>query len=76
MQRHDTDVTSLVLGLVMVGIAAVWALLQTGVLTLAVLPLVVPALLITVGAVGVVAALLRSRRPEPSVSDPTSVPLP
>jgi hypothetical protein len=76
VQRHDTDVTSLVLGLVMVGIAAVWALVQTGVLTPDLLPLAIPVLLITVGAVGVAAAFVRSRPSEPPLSDPTSAPLP
>jgi hypothetical protein len=76
VQRHDTDVTSLVLGLVMVGIAAVWALVQTGVLTPDLLPLAIPVLLITVGAVGVAAALVRSRPSEPPLSDTTSAPLP
>ena len=63
MQAHETDVTSLVFGLVFVGIALVWLLVQTGVLTTAVLPLVMPLMLVVVGVVGVIAALAR-RHPE------------
>jgi hypothetical protein len=62
---HDTDVTSLMFGLVFAGSALVWALVQTGVLTLSVLPVAVPVLLVVVGVVGVAAALSRGRRDEP-----------
>jgi apolipoprotein N-acyltransferase len=62
VQAHETDVTSLVFGLVFVGVAAVWVLVQNGVLTAAVLPVAVPALLVGVGLVGVLAALARGRR--------------
>lgn len=62
MHRHETDVTSLVAGLVLVGIALVWALVELGVLTVSMLPTAVPAVLLTVGVVGVATALARSRR--------------
>lgn len=62
MQLHDTDVTSLVFGLVFLGITVVWALVEVGVLTLSLLPVVVPAVLVVVGAVGVAAAVRRARR--------------
>lgn len=65
MNVHDTDVTSLMFGLVFAGSALVWALVQTGVLTLSVLPVAVPVLLVVVGVVGVAAALSRGRRDEP-----------
>lgn len=65
MSVHDTDVTSLMFGLVFAGSALVWALVQTGVLTLSVLPVAVPVLLVVVGVVGVAAALSRGRRDEP-----------
>lgn len=55
------DVTSLVAGLVFVGIAAVWLLVQLQVLTLAVLPVAVAVVLVVVGVIGVVAAALRAR---------------
>jgi hypothetical protein len=53
-------VTSLVFGLVFVGIALLWALVQTGVLGVSVLPVALPVLLVVVGVVGVLAALARS----------------
>jgi glucose dehydrogenase len=59
---HDTDVTSLVFGLVFLGITLVWALVEVGVLTLSLLPVVVPAVLVVVGALGVAAAVRRARR--------------
>jgi len=62
VQVHDTDVTSLMFGLVFAGSALVWALVETGVLTLSVLPVAVPVLFVVVGVVGVVAALSRGRR--------------
>jgi hypothetical protein len=71
VRRHETDVTSLVFGLVFVGAALVWALVQTGVLRAAVLPVALPLLLVVVGTVGVAAALTRQRRPEPSAPDPS-----
>jgi hypothetical protein len=59
---HDTDVTSLVFGLVFVGLSAVWGLLELGVLTVSVLPLAIPLVLVAVGVVGVVVAVARNRR--------------
>ncbi len=70
MRRHETDVMSLVFGLVFVGAALLWALVQAEVLSTALLPLALPLLLVAVGAVGVTAALARRARPEPSDSDP------
>jgi hypothetical protein len=64
VQVHETDVTSLMFGLVFVGSALVWALVVTGVLTVSVLPVAVPVLFVVVGVVGVVAALSRGRRDE------------
>lgn len=62
MTRHEIDVTSLVSGLGLMTVAMVWLLVEIGVLTVASLPLVVPALLVAVGTVGVVIAVVRSRR--------------
>ncbi len=59
---HDTDVTSLVFGLVFVGLSVVWGLLELGVLTVSVLPLAIPLVLVAVGVVGVAVAVVRSRR--------------
>lgn len=64
MQRHETDVTSLVAGLVLVTVSLVWALVQSGVLTASMLPVAVPVALLTVGVVGVAAAVARFRGEE------------
>jgi apolipoprotein N-acyltransferase len=69
VQAHDTDVTSLVFGLVFAGSALVWVLVQTGVLTVAVLPLAVPVLLVIVGVVGVAAALTRGQEATDQATD-------
>jgi hypothetical protein len=55
-------VTSLVFGLVFLGSAVVWLLVDAGVLTLSLLPVVVPVLLVVVGVVGVAASITRDRR--------------
>jgi uncharacterized membrane protein YqjE len=55
---HETDVTSLVFGLVFLGITVVWALVDVGVLTVSAIPVV----LVVVGVIGVGAALARTRR--------------
>ncbi len=62
MRLHETDVTSLVFGLVFLGSAVVWLLVDAGVLTLSLLPVVVPVLLVVVGVVGVAASITRDRR--------------
>jgi len=62
VQTHETDVTSLVAGLVLLGIAGVWGLVQLGALSLSVLPVAIPVLLVVVGVIGVAAAVVRSRR--------------
>lgn len=61
MHRHDTDVTSLVAGLVLVGIASVWGLVEISALTLSALPVLVPTLLVVIGVLGVALAVSRSR---------------
>jgi uncharacterized membrane protein len=62
VRSHDIDVTSLVFGLVFVGVSTIWLLVHLEVLTLAVLPIVVPLVLVAVGAIGVAAAVQRTRR--------------
>jgi hypothetical protein len=62
VNRHETDVTSLVAGMVLLGIAGVWGLVELGALTLSVLPVAIPVLLVVVGVIGVAAAVVRSRR--------------
>lgn len=61
MTVHETDVTSLVFGLVFVGTALVWGLTELGVITVAMLPVAVPVVLVVVGVIGIVAAIARGR---------------
>lgn len=61
MKRHDTDVTSLVFGLLFLGVAVMWPLTQLEILTLPSLGMAGPVLLIAVGVVGLLASLARSR---------------
>ena len=57
MQRHATDVISLVVGTILAGFGAVWLLTLTGVLADDQAWLAGPVVLITAGAVGLAAAL-------------------
>ncbi len=70
MQLHETDVTSLVFGLVFVGVAVVWGLAELGVITLATLPVALPVVLVVVGVIGVVAAVRRGRTRDDEVFQP------
>ncbi|HEX3005018.1 MAG TPA: hypothetical protein VHO27_12470 [Angustibacter sp.] len=62
MRRHDLDVTSLVFGLIFLGVAATWALVQTELVTLPDLSLLGPAVLIVAGVVGLAATLAKNQR--------------
>lgn len=62
MRRHDLDVTSLVFGLIFLGVAATWALVQTELVTLPDLSLLGPAVLIVAGVVGLAATLAKGQR--------------
>jgi hypothetical protein len=61
VQLHETDVTSLVFGLVFLGVAVVWGLAELEVITMAMLPVALPVVLVVVGVIGVVAAVRRGR---------------
>jgi len=62
--KHDTDVTSLVFGLLFLGRAGVWALVQYDVLTLPAASVVAPMVLVVAGVAGLVLTLRRgARRP-------------
>lgn len=61
MRRHDTDVTSLVFGVIFAGVALVWALVETDVVKLDNLTVLGPAVLVVAGLVGLVASLRGSR---------------
>ncbi|MFW6034304.1 MAG: hypothetical protein ACOC9R_04135 [bacterium] len=62
MNRHDTDVTSLVFGLLFVGISVMWSLVQYDVLAVPGLEIAVPVLLVSVGLAGLLASVSRIRR--------------
>ena len=62
MRRHDLDVFSLIVGLFFVGAALIWGLADDPGATLDSWPLTLR--LITVGAVGLFAALTRKRDPD------------
>lgn len=69
MRRHDLDVTSLVFGLIFLGVAATWALVQTELVTLPDLSLLGPAVLIVAGVVGLAATLAKGRRGREAADD-------
>jgi hypothetical protein len=59
---HDTDVTSLVFGLLFLGIAAVWALVEQDVVSWPDASRIFPVVLVAAGLIGLVGSLTRSRR--------------
>ncbi len=62
MRRHDTDVTSLVFGLLLLGVAALWALVQGDLLSLPDASVAGPALLVGAGVIGLAVTLSGSAR--------------
>jgi hypothetical protein len=62
MKRHDTDVVSLVFGLLFLGVSAMWPLVHFDVLGLPGLEVAAPVLLVSVGLAGLVASFGRIRR--------------
>lgn len=62
MKRHDTDVVSLVFGLLFLGVSAMWPLVHFDVLGLPGLEVAVPVMLVSVGLAGLVASLGKLRR--------------
>ena len=62
MRRHETDVTSLVFGLVFLGVAALWALVQSDLLSLPDASVVGPVVLVVAGLIGIAVTLRRGKR--------------
>ena len=62
MRRHETDVTSLVFGLVFLGVAGLWALVQADLLSLPDASVLGPAVLVVAGLVGIAVTVRRARR--------------
>jgi hypothetical protein len=82
VRRHETDVTSLVFGLIFLGLAAIWVLVYHDVIGWIRLGVVVPILLISAGIIGLVASIRSGRRrrlvtvegpPEPIDESPIDV---
>lgn len=69
MQRHDVDVTSLVFGLIFLGAAGAWALVQSDLISLPALSVAGPAVLIVAGVIGLVATVLGTARGRRSLAD-------
>jgi hypothetical protein len=63
VQRHDVDPVSLTFGLIFLGIANAWLMVETGASEIDGLRWFFPVLLLGAGAAGVVSSLRRSRRP-------------
>lgn len=68
MAKHETDVTSLVFGLLFLGLAGVWALVQYDVLTLPAASVVAPLVLVAAGVAGLLLTLRRGMR-QPAEAD-------
>ena len=62
MRRHDTDVTSLVFGLIFLGVTALWVLNQSTWVDVPDLSVLGPALLVVAGFIGLAATLGASAR--------------
>jgi hypothetical protein len=62
VRRHDTDVMSLVFGLVFLGVAALWALVQSDLLSLPDASVFGPAVLVVAGLIGIAVTLRRGNR--------------
>jgi hypothetical protein len=62
MKRHPTDVVALILGCVLLGVVAVWALVKTVTMNLPSGGWLIAGALVVAGIVGVVTALRPSRR--------------
>ncbi|WP_298325198.1 hypothetical protein [Haloactinopolyspora sp.] len=61
MKRHDTDVVSLVFGLLFLGVTAMWPFVQYDIMGLAGLETAVPVLLVSIGLAGLLASLNKLR---------------
>jgi hypothetical protein len=62
VQRHEVDAVSLTFGLLFLGIANAWLMVDAGAADVAGLRWFFPVLLLGAGAAGVVSSLLRGRR--------------
>lgn len=60
MAEHETDVTSLVFGLLFLGLAALWALVQLDVLTAPDASVAGPVVLVAAGAAGLLLTVRRA----------------
>jgi hypothetical protein len=70
--RHDTDVTSLVFGLLFLGVAVMWALVESDVVSWPDASGIFPVLLVVAGVIGLVSSVRRSRRSRAESTRPMS----
>ncbi len=73
MKRHEPDVTSFVFGLIFVGLALVWPFFELDIIDWPGLGIVLPLMLMGVGAVGLVMSVRKSRRPQVQEADPLAI---
>ncbi|HET7327246.1 MAG TPA: hypothetical protein VFJ14_08155 [Nocardioidaceae bacterium] len=62
MHTHPINISSLVVGLVFLGLAGSWALREAGLVDAKATGWILPLLLVTAGAVGVAAAVVKNAR--------------
>lgn len=62
LKTHPLNVSSLVVGLIFLGLAGSWALRETGVIEYSDAAWLLPVLLVIAGAAGLVAAVVRNLR--------------
>lgn len=62
MKRHEPDVTSLVFGLLFLGVVALWSLLEFDLMNYEGLDVAAPILLVSVGLAGLMASISKLRR--------------
>ncbi len=73
MKRHEPNITSFVFGLIFIGLALVWPFVELDILDYSGLGIILPAVLIGAGIVGLAMSVRKSRRPEVAEADPVAI---
>jgi hypothetical protein len=74
VRRHDTDATSLVFGLIFLGVVGIWALNQNAWVDLPDLSVLGPALLVVAGVIGLATTLGASARGQNRRAESATIP--